>query len=184
MDTPEITEEILQCFDEQGHPTQGLPRSTVLQHPHLYRCGVSNIWLVNNQGQLLCSKRTEDKKVNPGRWQSYFGGHVPAGMSFKENAIKELQEETGIAATESELFLIDKGLYLKEGNNKFYENFAFLYNQGTLDLTKSDGEVTEVRWMNMKDYWQEQEANPDKWCHKCRPEDQEKIMNWLKQKIS
>lgn len=181
-DNIQTTEEILQCFDENRNPTEGQPRSLVKIEPRKYWCGVSNIWVVNKKGQLLCSKRVFLRsKGNSGKWQSYFGGHLQLGSSFGETAVKELKEEAGIAISLEDLFLVDAGRY--EHEKKFYENFVILYD-GPIDLSKTDGEVTEVRWLDMDRYWQESQIkNPENWCHACKPEHQKVIRAWLARKL-
>jgi isopentenyldiphosphate isomerase len=178
-----MEEEILQCFDEQKNLTIGRPRSIVITPP-LYKFwhGVSNIWVVNNKGQILCSKRAPlPFKTNPNKWQSYFGGCLTAGNTFKENAVKELGEEAGIVANENDLSFIDEGTHPEQ--KKFYENFAILYNKPTIDLSIADGEISEVRWMDLDIYWQEREANPNNWCNACHPHQQKLIRQWLVTKI-
>jgi len=173
-------EEFLQCFDEQGNPTEGRPRSQVKTLPYQYWHGVCNIFVVNNAGQILCSKRSPLIE-NPGKWQPYFGGHVSAGLSFTQTAIKELQEESGIIITEPDLFLLENATYPDQ--KKFFRTFVILYNEPTINLAGTDGEITEYKWMNMKEYLKESEANPDGWCGSCKPERQKLIREWLATKI-
>lgn len=169
-------EEILQCFDENKNPTDGKPRSVVKAKPNQYWYGIVCIWVVNNAGQILCSKRALHI-ANPGKWESYFGGHVVENQTFKQTAIKELKEEAGISAREEDLFLIED---VKKPEEKvFAERFALLYNDPTVNLIGTDGEVTEVRWMDIDDYWSEQEKYPNMWCNHCRPHHQKLIREWL-----
>lgn len=149
--------------------------------PRQYWCGVSNIWVVNASGQLLCSKRSY-QTANPGKWQTYFGGHVPVGLSFRQNAVKELQEEIGITVTEEDLFLIAEGNNLE--HKQFFESYVILYNGAAVDLSKTDKEITDVNWMNMDDYWKDKEANPENWCNQCRPDNQKLILQWLEEKTA
>lgn len=172
-----INDEILQCFDEHKNPTIGRPRSVIKTEPRQYWYGLSKIWVVNSKAQILCSKRSLDT-ADPGLWQTYFGGHLPFGLSFTENAVKELREESGIEVQEQDLFLIEDGI--NEEKKNFFESFVVLYNGENIDITKTDGEVTEAKWMDMDDYWQEQAAYPEKWCCRCKPKHQKLIKEWLK----
>ncbi len=149
MNNSKPQEEILQCFDENKNPTEGRPRSVVKAKPNQYWYGIVCIWVVNNAGQLLCSKRALHI-ANPGKWESYFGGHVTENQTFKQTAVKELKEEAGISAREEDLFLIED---IKKPEEKvFAERFALLYNEPAVNLAGTDGEVTEVRWMDIDDY--------------------------------
>jgi 8-oxo-dGTP pyrophosphatase MutT (NUDIX family) len=172
-----VHDEILQCFDSQRNAIEGHLRTDVKTKPYRWWCGVSNIWLVNAQGQLLCSKRSYNVQGNPGKWQSYFGGHVPFGLSFEETAIKELQEEVGLKISFEDLFLIEEGAY--EENKQFYRSFVVLFDREITDLIFSDGEIIDAKWMDMDDYWNEKERNPDTWCNRCLPRHQKIILEWL-----
>ncbi len=174
-----MQEELLQCFDEFGHPSEAQPRTETKAHPDKYFCGVVNIWLVNDQAQLLCSKRSDWVSGNPNKWQTYFGGHVAAGMSFKETAVKELEEEIGLRIDENDLFFVAKGK--DETHRQFFESYALRFNKSPADLKFTDDEVVEARWMDINTYWNEKELNPDGWCNNCRPERQAVIKDWIKQ---
>lgn len=181
MHIPQPTEEILQCFDENKNPTEGRPKSVVKAKPNKYWYGISCIWLVNNAGQILCSKRAMHLHANPGKWASWFGGHVKEKETFKQTAIRELREEAGVTVQEEDLFLIEASK--KPEEKVFADRFAVLFNEPTIDLTKTDGEVSEVRWMDIDDYWSEQEKYPDMWCNHCRPHHQKLIREWLANKL-
>ena len=73
------TDELLECFDLQGNPIERKSRQEIHTKPYIIWHGVSNIWVLNNLGSTLCSKRAETVSGNPGKWQTYFGGHAKAG---------------------------------------------------------------------------------------------------------
>lgn len=169
--------EILQCFTEEGRPTEGQLRTEVKTKPYRWWYGVSNIWLVNHHAQILCSKRSEVLTGNPGKWQTYFGGHLPFGLSFEECAQKELAEETGLEVELNKFFLVDQGKY--EENKQFYKSYAVLFNGSASDLIFTDQEVTEATWMTFNEYEQAKAHSPETWCHQCLPHHQKTILHWL-----
>lgn len=177
MGNDHIQEELLQCFDDQGNPVDGHLRSEVKMKPYRWWCGVSNIWVVNKEGELLCSKRSNELSGNPGKWQSYFGGHVPFGLSFEETALKELQEESGLNRSLKDLFLVEEGRY--EENKQFYKSFVVLFDGTVAELIFSDSEIIDAKWMKMDEYWKEKEERPEDWCNRCLPRHQEMILDWL-----
>lgn len=168
------SEEILQCFDDQGNPTEGLPRSDVKTKPYRWWYGVSSIWVLSKDGMLLCSKRSEQLRNNQGKWQTYFGGHVAHQYSFEENALKELREECGLRVKREDLFLIEEGR--KDTDHHFFKKYAVVFQGKESDIQFTDGEVTEVRWMTMDQYWKEKEEYPDHWCNRFLPQHQQRIM--------
>lgn len=172
-------DELLQVYNESGDIIEPLPRSVVHQKPVEYWHGVVNVWLVNRDLQLMVSKRSESVGGNPGKWQTYFGGHVPAGLSHSETAVKELQEEIGLTIEPDKLHLIEKGQFSNEDHLHFYESYAYLYNGSPDDLTFSDGEIVQAKWFSIDDYWRAKTAYPEQWCNACNEENQKRIKEWL-----
>lgn len=174
-----MNDELLQVYDEQGNANKPLPRSIVHTKPVKHWHGVVNVWLVNSSGQLLVSKRSETVSGNPGKWQTYFGGHVPAGLTHKQTAVKELQEETGLTIDLDELYLIDKGQFANEDHLHFYESYFYLFNDQPKNLRFTDGEVAEAKWLTMAEYNQDKSDNPENWCNGCSEENQQRIKDCL-----
>lgn len=48
--------------------------------------------------RLWIGHRAPDKRVSPNKLDSLIGGGQPAGLTFRENLLKEAEEETGMAA--------------------------------------------------------------------------------------
>lgn len=170
---PEPNNERLECFNEQGEIIKPHTRKEAHAEPLRYWHGVVNLWLVNQKLQLLCSKRAKTLSGNPGKWQTYFGGHVKAGKTFKQAAILELDEEIGLKTEELNFCLIEKGKHALAKH--FYESYAYLFKGNITDLKFNDGEITEVKWIDMKKYWELKQLYPDDWCNSCSQENQKKI---------
>lgn len=176
-----MQEELLQIYDESGNVIEPLPRSVVHERPVKHWHGVVNVWLVNKAGHLMVSLRSKSVSGNPGKWQTYFGGHVPAGKSHLETVAKELSEEVGLNIDLMKINLIDKGKAENEDHLHFYESYAYLFNGNPGDLKFTDGEVVEAKWMSMDEYEQALTEQPEQWCNGCNKKNQELIKEWLKQ---
>jgi len=61
-----------------------------------------HIMVEDGQGMLILQKRSSKKQIQPGKWDTSVGGHVLAGESIRNAAIRELGEELGITSTEPE----------------------------------------------------------------------------------
>lgn len=153
------------------------PRKVVYEEPLKFWHGVVNIWVVNKQGDLLVTKRSENLSGNPGKWQTYLGGHVKAGKTFKEAVVLELDEEVGLSVNSDDLFLVEKG-QRKEAKH-FFESYTYLFNGSINELIFNDGEIIEAKWMTMDEYNEERKAHPESWCNSCSLENQQKIREWL-----
>lgn len=82
--------------------------------------GTAHIWLVRRQNgrlQVLLQKRSRKKETFPGCFDTSCAGHLSAGDSFEEGALRELAEELGIRAQASDLFSV--GLYSYEVKETF-----------------------------------------------------------------
>ena len=82
--------------------------------------GTAHIWLVRRQNgrlQVLLQKRSRKKETFPGCFDTSCAGHLSAGDSFEEGALRELSEELGIRAQASDLFSV--GLYSYEVKESF-----------------------------------------------------------------
>ena len=87
---------------------------------------ISHILIFNDAGKMLLQKRTAEEKFCPNHWSSAVGGHVQAGESYEEAALREYEEELG---TKSEIEFIGKVLYdIPNTPNKFLTIFKSDFN--------------------------------------------------------
>lgn len=177
MHPAEQPDELLQCYDEEGNPTEAMPRAVVKEKPFRYWYAVTKIWLVNNMGEILCTKRSERLSANPGKWQTYVGGHVSAGDTFLQCALKELAEEVGVLTNEESLSLVDEGR--NPENRNFYAYYAMRFNGDIADLRFTDDEVSEAKWMSIDEYRADEAAHPEQWCCGITPERQILLSEWF-----
>ncbi len=56
----------------------------------------AHVLVFNSKGQLLLQKRSMNKDIQPGKWDTSVGGHVESGESYEKAAYRELEEELGI----------------------------------------------------------------------------------------
>jgi isopentenyldiphosphate isomerase len=155
--------ELLQCFDEYGNIIE--PRRQGIVHKKSYRIwhAITNIWFFNSKGEILCTHRSSYASGNPGKWQTYVGGHVRANSTFLETAKREIFEEIGLKVSENDLKLIEKGR--RKDYMHVYESYVVLFKGDLSELNFQDGEVSEARWFSFEEYQKSKIENPDKWCN-------------------
>ena len=56
----------------------------------------AHVLVFNARGALLLQKRSEDKDIQPGKWDTSVGGHLSVGETYEEAARREMAEELGI----------------------------------------------------------------------------------------
>lgn len=182
MNLVELDNELLQCFHENGHPEEVRTRSEVNQQPPKFRFAVARVWVVNDQGQIMCSQRGAELSSNACKWQTFFGGHVQAGRTIKETAQIELKEEAGILLSLEAFHLIEKGFIAAK--KVFFESYAIKFDGGVEGVVFSDREIIQVKWMDLDEYWKAKEVSPDDWCNPCSIKNQDTIREWLQSLIN
>ena len=88
-------DEFFPLVNEQGEVMGKSTRAachsgSFLLHP------VVHLHVFNTAGQLYLQKRSMDKDIQPGKWDTSVGGHVDYGESVLEALYREVQEELGI----------------------------------------------------------------------------------------
>ena len=138
--------EYLDVVDENGKPTgQTVERSVAHREGFPHR--TSHLWLVRRREgriQVLLQKRAMTKSF-PGCYDISSAGHIPAGQDFYPSAIRELREELGLAADESELITC--------GDMKIvWDDVFFLWADVDEDqMTLQKEEVDAVLWIDLEE---------------------------------
>lgn len=105
---------------------------------------VVHVWIKNNKGQFLISKRAADRPSHPLMWESA-GGSVIKGENSLEGAIRETKEEVGIDLQKENGKLLFSKIRGKN-HNDIMDVWLFKYN-GRLSLENATtAEVAECKW--------------------------------------
>ncbi|MDG1384280.1 MAG: NUDIX domain-containing protein, partial [Flavobacteriaceae bacterium] len=93
-------DEYLDIWNSDGQPTgQSCLKNEAHQngwfHPTVH------IWFYTATPALLLQKRSLTKETFPGFWDVSVAGHVSAGESILEGAIREVKEEIGLNIQEA-----------------------------------------------------------------------------------
>jgi isopentenyldiphosphate isomerase len=180
--------EILDIVDDNGNPTgQRVDRDKAHEEGIMHR--TSHVWLLREkQGmvQILLQKRCESKEAFPGCYDISSAGHIPAGMDFVESAIRELQEELGISASDEELVFCgdriviwDDCFYGKPFHDRQYSRVFLLWrDMEEEEFLLQKEEVDSVLWMNLDECIAAVETNEIKHC--IYPDELRMVKNTLK----
>lgn len=108
----------------------------------------AHIWIINDKNELLLQKRSASKKSHPNCWDISGAGHIRAGESITEGAIRELKEELGVEVTEKDLNYIAT---IKSTKNPKNMEFGYVYllrsNKKIEEYVFEDDEVSEVKYI-------------------------------------
>lgn len=152
-------QELLFTVDEENNPIEPDTRENVHRYGKWHRnC---HIWIVNKNQEILCQQRSFSKLNTPGRWESFFGGHVPAEVGYLDNALIELKEELGLEINKNQL----KEMFLyKREDGKEFEMVYKLEWSGDLSILKLEAdEVEQVRWIDLPELKRQMSINPAEW---------------------
>ncbi len=140
-----VSEELLDVVDEKDRvidvKTRGEIHALGLMHRAVH------ILVFNPQGELFLQKRSMTKDENPGQWDTSCAGHVDSGESYLDCAVRELEEELGIATDVplERLFHVQPSVFNGMEHSPVYRcDYA-----GELHLQVE--EIDEGRWLNAAD---------------------------------
>lgn len=141
MDTPE---ELLEIVDEQGKPVGVAPRSEVHGNPALIH-KVVHLLVLNAKGDILLQKRSMNKDVAPGRWDTSVGGHVEYGEDIGAALGRELQEELGLTGSAEFLYTY---IHSNPYETELVHTFRLIH-EDTADIRFNREEIDEVRFWSL-----------------------------------
>ncbi len=157
-------EEHFDICDASGQLTgESLPRSVVHARGLWHKS--AQLWIVDSRGRLLLQRRDERKQTDPGKWDISVAGHVSAGQTVLEAALRETQEELGLSLNgdELELIFIAPREYLDNAHQFFdrelHHNFLCRKDVELSSLTLQPGEVIDVAWQSLVDFYHRVEGD-------------------------
>ena len=100
--------EYFDIYDEAGNRIGRALRSECHGNPALLH-HTSHVVIFHPDGErLLLQKRSKNKDIQPGKWDTAVGGHVDCGEDYLTAARRELREELGVSEFPGELrYLFD-----------------------------------------------------------------------------
>jgi len=105
---------------------------------------VVEVWTINSKGEILVTLRDPKKDCYPNKWENT-GGSLSSGETSKQGAVRELFEETGILALESELILLGT----RKEQSTFIDIFLLRHDIEIENITLQAGETIDVKWVTL-----------------------------------
>lgn len=158
-------EELIDILDQHGNPTgESQPRSIVHTTGLWHRTVHIYFYRKSDEGiELLVHLRSKTKDLNPNKWDTRFGGHLQAGDTLEQALVKELKEEVGITPEPNNLTAGPTHKREKFPNNEFTSVYFYKFEGATESLSFKDGEVQEVKWMNVNKILESIVDDPEQW---------------------
>jgi len=93
--------ELFDIIDSTGKVIGSEKRSIVHQKGYLHRS--VNVLVFDRGGAVLTQKRSKRKDVCPNHWDLSCAEHLKCGETFKDAAVRGIQEELGLSTTSTHL---------------------------------------------------------------------------------
>lgn len=139
-----------------------------------------HIWAFDKNDRILFQLRARVKENNPGLLDTSCAGHISAGDSSRNAAVRELREELGVKKNADDLeylfesgheSVLNGGAYL---DNEFYDVYRIvLSDEEAASLVPQPGEVDDFVWMTVEEFAAELRNHPEKFV------DHPKDFGWL-----
>lgn len=119
-----------------------------------------SVFIFNSKGETLLQKRAQGKYHSPGLWTNTCCSHPREGETYKEAALRRLQEEMGFECELEEKFhfiykaKLDNNLYEHELDHVFTGNY-----EGEIHVNEE--EVGDFKWISMENLIEDINSNPE-----------------------
>ena len=136
------SEERLEIVNYRGEVIGHALRSEIHGNPSMMH-RVVHVLVFNSKGDVLLQKRSQNKDVAPGKWDTSVGGHVAVGESLTSSSRREMYEELGVEGHEPEY------LYSYKHSNAYETERVMTYRCIIEEEFSFDREeIYEIRFWN------------------------------------
>jgi len=148
-----LTPELIDVLTPGGQPTgKRKPKDAVHRDGDWHRA--AHVWIIDRHSRLLLQRRSARKENNPNLWDVSAAGHLSAGESAVDAAVRETLEELGLHIDAAELEFVGtfrESCVLNHKtyfDNEFHEVFLVRRDVAIGELRLDPDEVAEVKWVN------------------------------------
>lgn len=152
-------DEYIDIVTKTGQPT-GKTSLKSEAHKHGWYHNTIHLWLYTNQGEILLQQRSHKKAIHPLLWDVSAAGHIDAGESFIEAALRETKEELGLTLQANELTKIGTKLYESSyangtiQDNEFHQVYIAELKVNLMDLKPQEDEVEALKLVTFNEFEQ------------------------------
>lgn len=147
--------ELIDVVDENGNLTGEVATRNEIHTKGLWH-KIIVVAVIDENGHILMQQRAKTVETNPLKWDVTSAGHIQAGQTSKDAAIRELSEEVRVKVNEDDLHYLltykNKKILENYLDNQFYD--CYLVKQKNIDMNKikmQESEVEQVKICNLNE---------------------------------
>jgi isopentenyl-diphosphate delta-isomerase len=150
-------DELIDIVDDLGEPTGHIALKSEA-HKHGWYHNTIHLWLFTSKGDILLQQRSHKKVIYPLLWDVSVAGHIDAGETFIEAALRETEEEIGLQLQPESLNKI--GVILHESSynegsirdNEFHQVYISELKVGIHTLIPQKEEVEALKLVSLNEF--------------------------------
>ncbi|EGV43925.1 NUDIX domain-containing protein [Bizionia argentinensis JUB59] len=151
-----MEEEIIDIVSKTGKPTGKTALKSEIHRKGYYH-NTAHIWFYTEDGKILLAQRAASKAIYPLLWDVSVAGHVDAGETIEQAAIRETQEEISLKIPECDLQKIgffpcfrsyDSGII----DNEFHHTYIAKLQVPLKNLKPQPGEVEALKLVTFEKF--------------------------------
>jgi len=140
--------EIFPIVDSDGNVTGSASRTEChggsrLLHP------VVHLHVIDGHGHILLQQRSEDKDIQPGKWDTAVGGHVDYGETIAEALRRESREELGLHDIDAPL--VERYLFESDRERELVHVHILTVDPMEIQFTPDPGEIQRIAWWSYEE---------------------------------
>lgn len=142
--------------------SDGTPNGQIASKKEVHQKGLwhrtAHIWLINSKGEILLQRRADNIESFPNKYHISAGGHLSAGDTKIDGALRETEEELGIKIEEKDLIHIGEvhsestqrnGTYI---DKEYYDVYVLYKDIPVSDFNIQKSEVKYVKYFPLSEY--------------------------------
>ncbi|WP_291960509.1 NUDIX hydrolase [Maribacter sp.] len=149
-------DELIDILDSEGNMTNTTAMKSEA-HKNGWFHQTVHIWFYTLEGKILMQQRGKNKDIYPLLWDVSVAGHIGAGESIVNSAVREIEEEIGLCIAPSELDKIGTFKSVKNHSKilkdyEFHNTFIATLKLPFSELQKQDSEVEALKLISINEF--------------------------------
>ncbi|TYA71646.1 NUDIX hydrolase [Seonamhaeicola marinus] len=149
-------DELIDIVDAQGKPTGQSELKSVIHQKGLYH-NTAHIWFYTKAGEILLSQRSTQKVICPLMWDVSVAGHIDAGETIEQGAIRETLEEISLLISETDLKKIGVFECFQDYSSgikdyEFHNTYVAELHEPVSELIPQKGEVEALKLVTLSEF--------------------------------